>query len=68
MVAVNNSLTGLKLSLTGKDGNAFAILGEAHKVLRANGKQDLISDFDKEATAGNYDVLLATCMSWFEVD
>ena len=40
------------LQLTDTDGNAFAVLGHARRT---------------EATAGDYDHLLATCMNFFDV-
>ena len=58
----------VKLKLTGKDGNAFAILdvckNAAHKA-RIDG--DEIVRFLDEATAGDYHHLLATCKKWFNV-
>jgi len=65
---MGDSITGLPLKMVGEDGNAFAILGKAHQVLRQNGMADKISEFDKEAMSGNYDHLLATCTKWFEVE
>ena len=53
------------LQLTGKDGNAFYILGAAQRVAKANGL-----DWDKihaEATSGDYDNLLRTMMQYFVV-
>jgi hypothetical protein len=57
-----------KLKLVGEDGNAFAILGRAFSVARKAGwSKEKISQFQKEATSGNYDHLLQTCMKYFEV-
>lgn len=56
------------LSLLGQDGNAFVILGRAQRVLRQAGRGDEVAAFMAEATAGNYDHLLQTCMKWFEVE
>lgn len=51
--------------LVGEDGNAFAILG---RVVRAMRKAEIgsaeIKAFQDEATSGDYDNLLATCMRW----
>ncbi len=56
------------LELLGHDGNAFAILGRAAKTLkRAGYNQDQVDAFHAEATAGDYDHLLGTCMKWFDV-
>ena len=59
--------TGLKLKLTGADGNVFAVLGAATQVLRKNGMSDKVKEFQNEATSGDYDHALQTCMKWFEV-
>jgi hypothetical protein len=51
------------VSLVGEDGNAFAILGRVIKAMR-RGKvpQDKIEEFKTEATSGDYDKLLQTCI------
>lgn len=54
-----------ELELTGKDGNAFMILGLARRVAIANDMDwDKISE---EARAGDYDHLLRTMMKYFDV-
>jgi len=54
--------------LTGNDGNAFAILGTVTKALRRNDvSEEEIIDFYNQATAGDYDHLLQTCMKWVDV-
>ena len=56
------------LKLVGQDGNAFMILGKALKTARQAGwTEDEVQRFQKEATSGNYDNLLVTCMKYFEV-
>ena len=55
------------VQLTGKDGNAFAILGTVQQALRAAGHADDIAEFFAEATSGDYDHLLQTCMRWVTV-
>lgn len=58
----------IHVRLTGQDGNAFAVLGAVSKALRRAGvPQEECSAFMKEATAGDYDHLLATCMRWVVV-
>jgi len=58
-----------KLKLVGQDGNVFNILGLAFKAARAaNWPKEKIEKFKVEATSGNYDHLLQTCMSYFEVN
>ena len=58
-------ITDIRLKLVGEDGNAFMIMGRARLALRRNGRADLIEQFTKECTSGNYDNLLATCMRYF---
>ncbi len=54
--------------LVGQDGNAFAILGRVMGALREAGVPDEERKrFEREATAGDYDELLATCMRWVDV-
>jgi hypothetical protein len=56
------------VKLTGRDGNAFAILGTVVGALhKAGAPQKDISAFLAEAKAGDYDHLLATCMRWVDV-
>jgi len=56
------------VKLVGEDGNAFAILGRVNRALRkAGASKEEQQAFQKEATAGDYDHLLQTCMEWVEV-
>jgi len=58
----------IEAQLTGEDGNAFNILGIVAAALRASGIGSAeIAEFNAEATAGDYDHLIQTCMSWVEV-
>lgn len=55
------------VELTGQDGNAFAILGACRRAARKTGLSDTeIAAFFDEASAGDYNQLLATCMRWFD--
>lgn len=54
-----------ELQLTGLDGNAFSILGNAKKVAEKNGLD--WEEIKKEAMAGDYDNLLQVMMRHFEV-
>jgi len=55
----------ITVQLTGKDGNAFSVLGEVSRGLRRAGVSDTECDqFFTEATSGNYDHLLRTVMEW----
>lgn len=54
--------------LTGVDGNAFAVIAAVTKALRKAGVDRAeINEFTSEATAGDYNHLLRTCMTWVNV-
>jgi hypothetical protein len=57
----------VEVQLTGQDGNAFAVLGAVRKALVEAGHQDEVEAFFAEATSGDYDHLLGTCMRWVTV-
>jgi hypothetical protein len=58
----------IEVQLSGEDGNAFAILGKVRAALRHQGvEQAEIEAFMAEATAGDYEDLLRTCMAWVDV-
>ena len=59
----------IEVTLTGADGNAFAILGTVKKALKESGMvtPEEIKAFMDEATSGDYDHLLQTCMFWVTV-
>ena len=60
--------TGIKVQLVGRDGNAFSILGTVKQALKRGGEsREFIEAFVKEATSGDYNHLLATCMKVCEV-
>lgn len=59
----------ITVELVGSDGNAFAILGKVRKALQRGGVDAAECEkFTAEATAGDYDHLLATCMRWVNVE
>ena len=66
---MNCKYPDVEVKLVGNDGNAFAILG---RVMRAMRKADIgdaeVKAFQGEATSGDYDNLLATCMRWVTCD
>ena len=43
-------------------GNAFALMGRVRQALKRGGRSDLVKEFTEEATSGDYDHLLTTCM------
>jgi hypothetical protein len=56
------------VQLTGENGNAFMIIGLVRQALRYAGVgDDEVSQFTDEATSGDYDNLLRTCMRWADV-
>lgn len=60
--------TNAVVTLTGKDGNAFLIIGVVrHAILNSN-HPELDAAFMHEATQGDYDHLLQTCMRYVSVE
>lgn len=58
----------VKVRLSGEDGNAFAILGRVRNAMHRAGVEDNeINAFFEEATSGDYDHLLQTCMKYVDV-
>jgi len=58
----------ITVNLIGFNGNAFFILGKCiREMKRAGLGKEVQDEFVKEATSGNYDKLLATCLDWFDV-
>lgn len=59
----------VKVQLSGRDGNAFAILARVRTAMKeADIPEEEIAAFLKEAKSGNYEHLLCTCMDWVDVD
>lgn len=57
------------VKLVGTDGNAFAVMGKVGGELKRHGvPKEEVNAFYAEATSGDYDKLLQTCMSWVEVE
>ena len=62
-------ITNVKVRLVEEDGNAFVILGRCRAAMRKAGyPRSFIDTFVTEATAGNYDDLLATVMRYVVVE
>lgn len=58
----------VQIELAGQDGNAFFILGKCLQAMRKAGLSQQERDvFKAEATDGNYDHLLQTCIKWFDI-
>ena len=60
-------LTDAIVQLTGESGNAFAILGRVHRAILRSNHPELAETFLHEATEGDYNDLLSTCMRYVEV-
>jgi hypothetical protein len=57
------------VKLTGRDGNAFSILGAVTNALRHGGAPEKeIDEYFEEAQSGDYDHLLRTTMQWVNVE
>lgn len=57
------------ISVSPKDGNAFAILGAVQAGLRQAGASEAeVKEFSDEATTGDYDHLLQTAMRWVNIE
>lgn len=61
-------LTDAVVRLVGEDGNAFAILGRVRRAILRSNHPELADDFIQEATSGDYNHLLATCMRYVTVE
>lgn len=58
----------IEVQLSGEDGNAFFIIAAVRRALRREGvSENEIVEFSSEATSGDYDKLLQTCMGWVTV-
>jgi len=61
-------VVGLIVTLPGRDGNAFAILGRCRAAALDSGlSDDKTAVFMDEAMACDYDQLLQTAMCWIEI-
>ena len=59
----------IMVQLVGLDGNAFSILARCRAAMkRVHCSEAEINEFTKEATSGDYNHLLATCMEYFNVE
>lgn len=58
----------IQVKLLGTSGNVFAILGRMQAALKAAGiPPSEVTLFMEQATSGNYDHALQTCMQWVDV-
>ena len=71
MTTTNESsapLTDAVVQLTGEDGNAFAILARVRRAIRGSNHPELAEQFLQEATSGDYNNVLMTCMRYVTVE
>ena len=58
----------VRVQLSGRDGNAFTVLGTVMKAMRRAGvPPEEVLAFMTEATAGDYDHLLQTAMATVDI-
>jgi hypothetical protein len=55
-----------KCKLVGEDGSAFAIIGRVSQALRRAGQGAKVEGFQKRATSGDYNNLLAVAMEYVD--
>lgn len=59
----------IHIELVGQDGNAFNILGICLRAMRKAGlSKEQQKEFRLEATSGDYQHLLDTCMRYFDIE
>ena len=57
-----------KIDLTSIDGNAFAIMGAAKRILKqAGATEEELNEYLKESMSGDYDNLVATVGKWLVI-
>ena len=64
----SSPLTNAVVKLTDQDGNAFLILGRVRRAIILSDHPELADPFFVEATSGDYDHLLATCLRYVTVE
>ncbi len=57
-----------EIDLTSIDGNAFAIMGAAQRILKqAGATKEELDEYLKESMSGDYDNLVATVSKWLVI-
>ena len=64
----SSPLTNAVVKLTDHDGNAFLILGRVRRAIIFSDHPELADQFFIDATSGDYDHLLATCLRYVTVE
>jgi len=58
----------IKVKLTGYNGNTYSVMGKVTKALQKNDVSKEIQDeFFREATSGDHNHVLQTCMKYVQV-
>lgn len=58
----------IEVSILGRDGNAFAIMGAVSNALRKAGiSSDEVKEYTSESMSGDYENLLRTAMKWVSI-
>lgn len=64
----NSPKFNINVKLTGKDGNAFTIMGKVKLALKkAGATEEEISEYINESMSGDYNHLLRTAQTWVNV-
>ena len=59
----------IKIKLVGYNGNTFSILEHCFATIRSSRlPKTELDEFKKQATSGDYNNLLSTCLEWFYVE
>lgn len=65
---MNTKYPEIEVELSGRDGNAFSIMGSVKNALRKAGVPKEEQDqYFQEATSGDYDNVILTSMKWVTV-
>ena len=55
------------VEMRGPSGNAYCVMGAVADALRRNGKGDLVAEYRRRATSGNYENLLAVSEEYVNI-
>lgn len=66
---MENNIFNTEVTLSGIDGNVFAIFGACIKSAKKNGvTQEKVDKFLEEAKQGDYNHVLKTCSKYFDIN
>lgn len=65
---LDEPLTDAVVELSGKDGNAFLIIGLVRRGITRSNRPELVDEFLTEAMSGDYNHLLQTCTRYVTVE